>query len=759
MTVITKQHKETARKLLVQLTLDEKIGMIHGAGLFRTEGVPRLGIPPFRTDDGPMGPREELHNDNWAPLWQTRDYVTYLPSGSALASTWNPAMATKLGNVLGAEARGRGKDMILAPSINIKRSPLCGRNFEYMSEDPLLTARMAVPEIQAIQQWDVSACPKHFAANSQETDRLEVDETISQRALQELYLHAFKAALQEGGALGLMGAYNLVNGKQCCESDELLDDIVRDDWGYDGIIISDWSAVKRTKASADVSLDIEMGVSPEFDKYYFAQPLKQAIESGEVEESKVDEKVFHILCVMAALRMLDNPEAQKSVAAVSDDVDSAASPTAFSGSKVPSETDEMGLSTQYGTGFAHTMGRKSGEYATLAHAQDALEVAQQSIVLLKNDDKVLPLNKHSMRRLLVVGANADRIHSNGGGSAVIKALHEVTPLLGLNGQLGGNVHIEYVKGYVAKQVSQDEAWQAESLVNSKQEQAVIDEESLRLRDEAVTLAKQYASQGDPVVFVGGLDHLYDMEGRDRTSLDLPYGQNELIEALLEAAPNTVITLVAGSPVTMPWAARAKAIVWNWYNGCESGTALAQVLLGDINPSGHLPESFPLALADSPAHSVGTFGEGLHVSYAEDIFVGYRYYETQEKPVLFPFGHGLSYSAFDYSDLDVRVVDDRIRVTFAIENTGTRSARAVPQVYVGLQETGEDRPVKELADFTSVELEAGERKQITLWLDDAQALQYWSNSKRGWAQAHAAHVYVGESVQDIRLVQENVRVAE
>lgn len=717
MTVITKQHKETARKLLEQLTLDEKIGMIHGAGLFRTEGVPRLGIPPFRTDDGPMGPREELHNDNWAPLWQTRDYVTYLPSGSALASTWNPAMATKLGNVLGAEARGRGKDMILAPSINIKRSPLCGRNFEYMSEDPLLTARMAVPEIQAIQQWDVSACPKHFAANSQETDRLEVDETISQRALQELYLHAFKAALQEGDALGLMGAYNLVNGKQCCESDELLDDIVRDDWGYDGIIISDWSAVKRTKASADVSLDIEMGVSPEFDKYYFAQPLKQAIESGEVEESKVDEKVFHILCVMAALHMLDN-----------------------AGASTPRT-------------------RKSGEYATLAHAQDALEVAQQSIVLLKNEDSVLPLNKHNLRRLLVVGANADRIHSNGGGSAVIKALHEVTPLLGLNGQLGGNVHIEYVKGYVAKQVSQDEAWQAESLVNSKQEQAVIDEESLRLRDEAVTLAKQYASQGDPVVFVGGLDHLYDMEGRDRTSLDLPYGQNELIEALLEAAPNTVITLVAGSPVTMPWAARAKAIVWNWYNGCESGTALAQVLLGDVNPSGHLPESFPLALADSPAHSVGTFGEGLHVSYAEDIFVGYRYYETQEKPVLFPFGHGLSYSAFDYSDLDVRVVDDRIRVTFAIENTGIRSARAVPQVYVGLQETGEDRPVKELADFTSVELEAGERKQITLWLDDAQALQYWSNSKRGWAQAHAAHVYVGESVQDIRLVQENVRVAE
>ncbi|MBW3089721.1 beta-glucosidase [Bifidobacterium miconisargentati] len=720
MTTITEANKTKARALLAELTLDEKIDMIHAAGLFRTEGVPRLGIPPFKMDDGPMGPREELHNDNWAPLYNTRDRVTYLPSGSAVASTWNRDLAHKAGQVLGAEARGRGKDVILGPSINIKRSPLCGRNFEYMSEDPYLTGEQGVAFIQGVQESDVAACAKHYAANSQETDRLEVDETISERALREIYLPAFEDAVKRGGVLSLMGAYNLVNGEQCCESGRLLDDILRGEWGFRGFVVSDWSAVKRTVASARVGLDVEMSVTPNFDEYYFANPLRKAMAAGEVSETDIDVKVERVLAVMDALHMLPDTDA-----------DSA------------------------GDSAGDRPARKAGSYATLAHAQAALDVARESIVLLKNDADesgrtLLPLDERSLRRVLVVGANADRIHSNGGGSAVIKALHEVTPILGLNGQLGGNVEIEYALGYDAKQVVQDDSWQEESLENSVGSATDDAERAAHLREEAVTLAREYAAAGDPVIFVGGLDHEHDLEGRDRETIALPYGQDELISTLLDVAPDTILVFVAGSPVAMPWADHARAIVWNWYNGTESGTALAETLLGRVNPSGHLPETFPIALEDSPAHSIGTFGPGLHVRYDEDIYVGYRYFSTRGVPVRFPFGHGLSYTTFAYADLDVRRVDGDVRIAFTVTNTGKRAGKAVPQVYFGLEGTGEDRPAKELRGFAKVTLEPGESRQVELVLPAAKALRYWSNETGEYALAPAARVYVGESVADIRL---------
>ena len=714
MTTITEASTAKAQALLAQLTLDEKIDMIHAAGLFRTEGVPRLGIPPFRMDDGPMGPREELHNDSWVPLYHTRDRVTYLPSGSAVASTWNRELARTVGEVLGEEARGRGKDVILGPSLNAKRSPLCGRNFEYMSEDPLLTAEQGVAYIQGVQESDVAACAKHYVANSQETDRLEVDETISERALREIYLPAFEAAVRRGGALSLMGAYNLVNGEQCCESKRLLDDILRGEWGFKGFVVSDWSAVKRTVASAKVGLDVEMSVTPNFDEYYFANPLRRAVEAGEVSEDDIDAKVLRVLAVMDALHMLPDADGRKPA-------------------------------------------RKAGRYATLDHAAKALDVARESVVLLKNEGDVLPLDESSMTRLLVIGANAERIHSNGGGSAVIKALHEVTPMLGINGQFGGNVEIEYLPGYAAKQVVQSDSWQEESLTNSTGEFADDAETAVRLREEAIAAARRYAAAGDPVVFVGGLDHEHDLEGRDRETIALPYGQDELIAGLLDAAPDTVLVFVAGSPVAMPWADKAKAIVWNWYNGCESGTALAEVLLGRVNPSGHLPETFPIALEDCPAHSIGTFGPGLHVRYDEDIYVGYRHYETRRVPVRFCFGHGLSYTTFGYDGLQVERLDgaDRpkgcaVRVSFTVTNTGERAGKAVPQVYFGLDGTGEDRPVKELRGFDKIELEPGESRRVELVLPVAQAMRYWSNELGEYAIAPAAKVYVGESVQDIRL---------
>lgn len=704
MTVITESNKAKAEDLTAKLTLDEKIAIVHAAGLFRNGGAERLGIPSLKMDDGPMGVRAELHNDNWMPLYNTRDYVTYLPSGSAVASTWNRDLAKKTGEVLGEEARGRGKDVILGPSINIKRSPLCGRNFEYMSEDPVLTAAQGVAYIKGVQESDVAACAKHYAVNSQETDRLDVDETVSERALRELYLPAFEAAVRDGGVLSVMGAYNLVNGEQCCESKKLLDDILRDEYGFDGFVVSDWSAVKRTRESAEVGLDVEMSVTPNFDEYYFAQPLKKAVEAGEVKESDVDKKVVRVLSVMDALHMFG--DARRT--------------------------------------------RKAGGYATLDHAAKALDVARESIVLLKNDDDLLPLNEHAMTRLLVIGANADRVHSNGGGSAVIKALHEVSPLLGLNGALGGKVDIEYLLGYDAKQVNQDESWQEESLENSKGSDAKDGERAKALRDEAVARAREYAAAGDPVLFIGGLDHEHDLEGRDRTDMRLPYGQDELIEALLDAAPNAILTFVAGSPVEMPWADKAKAIVWNWYAGCESGTALAEVLLGRVNPSGHLPETFPVTLADEPAHKIGTFGLKGHVDYKEDIYVGYRYFDTKGVPVLFPFGHGLSYTSFEYSDLTVRRVDDEIRVSFAVRNTGKLAGKTVAQVYLGLEGTGEDRPAKELKGFAKVSLEAGESRQVEVAMPVAKALRYWSNASGAYALAPQAEVYVGESVEDIRL---------
>ncbi len=704
MTVITEANKTKAGELTAQLTLDEKISIVHAAGLFRNGSAERLGIPSLKMDDGPMGVRAELHNDNWAPLYNTRDYVTYLPSGSAVASTWNPDLARATGEVLGEEARGRGKDVILGPSINIKRSPLCGRNFEYMSEDPVLAATQGVAYIQGVQESDVAACAKHYAVNSQETDRLDVDETVSERALREIYLPAFEAAVQDGGVLSVMGAYNLVNGTKCCEHKQLLDDILRDEYGFGGFVVSDWSAVRDTKASAEVGMDVEMSVTPNFDDYYFANPLKKAVENGDVRESDIDRKVERVIAVMDALHMLGDARAN----------------------------------------------RKPGRYATLDHAAKALDIARESIVLLKNDTHLLPLDERKMSRLLVIGANADRIHSNGGGSAVIKALHEISPLLGLNGELGGNVDIEYVLGYDAKQVNQDESWQEESLENSKGSDAKNALYAYELREEAVAKAREYAAAGDPVLFIGGLDHEHDLEGRDRTDMRLPYGQDELIEALLEAAPNTILAFVAGSPIEMPWADKAKAIVWNWYAGCESGDALAEVLFGRVNPSGHLPETFPIALDDEPAHRIGTFGLEGHVDYAEDIYVGYRYFDTRQVPVLFPFGHGLSYTAFAFRDLDVRQVDDEIRVTFTVENIGDCTGKAVAQVYLGLEGTGEDRPAKELKGFAKVELDAGEFREVTVAMPAAKALRYWSNESGAYALAPEASVFVGESVEDIRL---------
>lgn len=692
-----------ARQLLAQMTFDEKIGMIHGSGLFRTAGVPRLGIPPLRMSDGPMGVRREFANDSWTGVYQSRDYVTYLPCGSAVASTWDRTVAHAVGQVLGEEARGRGKDVILAPSVNIKRSPLCGRNFEYMSEDPYLTVEQSVPLIQGVQESDVAACVKHFVANNQETDRLHVNEVIGERALRELYLPAFEAAVRRAGVLSIMGAYNLVNGERCCESSTFLTAILRDEWGFEGIAVSDWGGVFRTVESAKSGLDIEMSVTPDFDNYKFAAPLRDAVARGDVDEDAIDAKVLHILTVMDALHMLDGDAGHR---------------------------------------------RKSGGYATMAHRRAALEAAEESVVLLKNEGGALPLHPETITRLLVVGDNADRVHSGGGGSAEIKTLYEVTPLLGLCGELGGNVEVRYVPGYeVPRSAEQQDNWQETSLEDGHGDAALVDRSRrTALRDEAVKLAGEY----EHVIFVGGLNHDFDLEGRDRADMHLPYGQDELVEALLDVNPDLVVVMVAGSPVEMPWADRVKSLVWSWYGGSEAGTALAEVLLGSVNPSGHLPESFPMRLEDSPAHLLGTFGKPGTVTYAEDIYVGYRHYETVNVPVRFCFGHGLTYTVFQYADLQVNTDGQMLHVSCTVENAGERAGRAVAQLYLGLEGTGEDRPVKELKGFADAVLEPGERRLVSIDVPLSEAGRYYSRLAEGERQAPRARVYLGESVQDIRL---------
>lgn len=541
--------EQKINELVSQLTLNEKIDMIHGAGLFRTKAVERLGIPEVTMSDGPMGVRNEFQNGKWIPIGNSDDYVTYLPSNSALASTWNRDLAYETGKTLGEEARGRGKDIILAPGINIKRSPLCGRNFEYMSEDPYLTAEMAIPLIQGIQTADTAACVKHYAMNNQETKRHEVDVQVSERALREIYLPAFERAVKEADTYSLMGAYNLYKGEFCCENPVLLNQILREEWEYDGMVVSDWGGVADTKKVAYSGLDMEMSVRDNFDEYHMANPLKEAIEKGEIPESLIDEKVKNILRMLFRIHKIGDEE------------------------------------------------RQAGCYNTPEHRQAALDVARESVVLLKNENKKLPLSIKETKKVLVIGDNADRTHSNGGGSAEIKALYEITPLMGIKKILGGNAKVDYRKGYVAddldNQVLEDN-WQASSMDNGggftgevRQADDKLLMEQKRLREESLKDIEKY----DTVIFVGGQNHLQDLEGQDRPSMKLPYAQDELIAELLEKRSDAIIIMVSGSAVEMPWISDAKTLVWHWYAGMEGGTALAEILFGKVNPSGKLSKHF------------------------------------------------------------------------------------------------------------------------------------------------------------------------
>ena len=643
-------------EILKELTLEEKIGMIHGAGLFRTEGVERLSIPPLYMSDGPRGVRAEFADNEWRSVGTTEDYVTYLPCNSAIASTWNRDLAKKAGKVLGEEARGRGKDVILAPGINIKRSPLCGRNFEYMSEDPGLIEELVVPMIEGIQKNDVAACVKHFTANSQETERLWVDTIIDETALEEIYFPGFQAAVEKGHTLALMGAYNLLNGEHCCMSKSLFNEKLRKDWAFDGVVISDWGAVHDTKLAAESGLDLEMDVKYQFDEQYMADPLLKAVKDGEIEESLVDEKVRNILRMMLRLKMI-GPERKH---------------------------------------------RKTGAYNTEEHRRAVLDVARESMILLKNEDQVLPLQAESGCKVAVIGANAAAIHSNGGGSAEIKALYEISPLMGIKKLLGGNVKVSYAPGYVIsdKKETSEINWQAastETAENTEKESTV----SGRALDE-----KQQ-------------------------------------EALAEAV----------APVEMPWAEKAKAILWSYYAGMEGGTALAEILSGKVNPSGKLAETFIRDASQCPAHTIGTFGKKDRVEYREGVMVGYRYYDTKKTDVLFPFGHGLSYTAFTYNDLEIIRQQENgrqtVKVSCSVTNTGEHAGKETVQIYVA-PEQKKDRPVHELKAFEKVRLDAGETKRICVILEERDFSRYDTDKKMPVPVNGTYEIQVGASSTDICL---------
>lgn len=702
--------------LLAQLTTEEKIGMIHGSELFSTKGVERLGIPPFITSDGPRGVRKDFNPDNWNEIGQSYDYVSYLPCNTALTATWNRQCAYETGKILGKEARGRGKDMILAPGINIMRTPLCGRSFEYMGEDPKLTSEMVVPLIEGIEENDVSSCVKHFALNNQETRRLDVDVEVDERALREIYLPAFEAAVKKGKAKGVMGAYNKLRGNHCCHNDYLLNEILRKEWGFEGILVSDWGGTHSTQEAVMNGLDMEMSVTDNFDEYFLANPLKEALEANELPMEKVDEKVRHILHVMNELHMLDGE-------------------------------------------------RKAGTYNDF-HDKEALRrTAEESIVLLKNEKNMLPLDARRIKHLLVIGENANRMHAPGGGSAEIKALYEITPLMGLHMLLGGNTKITYLPGYYNEDIGniwantedggngQADSLEQDSMSAEAKKQAKDAAKKARQEQknrEYMAEALEAAKDADAVIYIGGLTHDYDTEGQDRADMKLPYGQDKLISSLLEVRPDMIVTMVAGSPVDMSaWINEASTLVYSWYAGMEGGYALAEMLFGLVNPSGHLPETFPVHIEDCPATVLGEYPGEDKVCYGEGIFVGYRYYDTYDVQVAFPFGYGLSYTDFVMTGLSAKVTGhNEVEVSFRVSNVGDRAGAAVPQIYVSDKAPKVKKAAKELKAFEKVFLQAGETKELTLQLP-IDAFSYYDVEKKAFVtDAGVYSVLLGKSAGEI-----------
>lgn len=690
---------------LSRMTLEEKVALCHAQSKFSSAGVPRLGIPELWMSDGPHGVRAEINWNDWGYANWTNDSITAFPALTCLAATWNPDMSAKYGKAIGEEARYREKDVLLGPGVNIYRTPMNGRNFEYMGEDPYLASVMCVPYIQELQKNGVAACVKHYALNNQELWRGHIDVNLSDRALYEIYLPAFKAAVEEGGAWSIMGAYNKIRGQHACHNDFALNKILKGDWKFDGCVITDWGGAHDTYEAAVNGLDIEMGsytngLTSEsaftYNDYYLANPYLRMLKDGKVPMSTIDDKASRILRLI----------------------------------------------------FRTAMNRQKpyGSVATEEHYAAAREIGNEGIVLLKNAPVVkkgaplLPIDAAKYQNILVVGDNAVRLLNQGGGSSELKVKDMVSPLDGLRAVYGDKV--AYAKGYAAGRPMYGRA--------DEIPQNVVDS----LRAEAVEMAKK----ADLVVLVGGLNknHFQDCEGGDRLEYGLPFGQDELIEALLGVNKNLVLVLLSGNAVEMPWVSRVPAIVQGWYLGSMGGKSLADILSGAVNPSGKLPFSFPAKLTDCGAHAFDELsypGDSIKQEYKEDILVGYRWHDTKEIPALFPFGHGLSYTTFTYgkpvASAKAMAADGTLTVTVAVKNTGSIAGKEIVQLYVGDDKCSVLRPVKELKHFAKVGLAPGEEKSVTFTLtpDD---LKFYDEASAAWKyEPGKFKAYVCASSADVR----------
>lgn len=709
----SKPIEERVEDALKHMTLEEKIAVIHAQSKFSSPGVPRLGIPGIWTTDGPHGIRPEVLWDEWEQAGWTNDSCFAFPALTCLAATWNTEMSYLYGKSVGEEARYRNKDVLLGPGVNIYRTPLNGRNFEYMGEDPYLAARMVVPYVKGVQENGVAACVKHYALNNNEFKRHNTNVLVSDRALYEIYLPAFKAAVQEGGAWAIMGAYNLYNGEHCCHNKRLLVDILRDEWRFDGVVVSDWGGTHDTDQAISNGLDLEFGswtnglsagTLNAYDNYFMAHPYLKMINEGKIGTVELDMKVRNVLRLIFRTSMNSD--------------------------------------------------KPYGSMNSASHSKAGRSIGEEGIVLLKNEGEVLPIDIENTKRILVVGENAIKMMTVGGGSSSLKVKYEVSPLDGLISRLGKNVVIDYARGYVG-----DTSAEYNGVVTGQNLTEKRSEEELL--SEAVNMAKR----ADYVVFVGGLNKsaYQDCEDSDRSGLQLPYSQDKVITELSKVNKKVIVVNISGNAVAMPWIDNVPTVLQAWYLGSEAGNALASVLVGDVSPSGKLPFTFPLSLEDLGSHKLGEYwgniaeykdrNDTINTVYKEAIFVGYRWTDKKGIKPLFPFGHGLSYTSFSYRDfnIDKKVMrpDETISVSVKVRNSGSLPGKEVVQLYIKDKKSSVQRPVKELKGFRKINLQAGEEKIVTFNIDKS-SLSFFDDTKHEWKlEPGTFEALIGSSSSDIR----------
>lgn len=705
----SKPIEDRIEDALSRITVEEKVALIHAQSKFSSPGVARLGIPEFWMTDGPHGIRPEVLWDEWNQAGWTNDSCVAFPALTCLAATWNPKAALLYGQSIGEEARYRNKTVLLGPGVNIYRTPLNGRNFEYMGEDPYLASQMVVPYVKGVQQNGVAACVKHYALNNQEINRHTTNVIVDDRALYEIYLPAFKAAVQEGKAWAIMGSYNLYKNQHNCHNRYLLNDILKGEWGFDGVVVSDWGGVHNTEEAIYNGMDMEFGswtnglskgMGNAYDNYYLAHPYLKQIKEGKIGTKELDDKVRRILRLA----------------------------------------------------FRTTMNRNRPYGAMLSeeHIAAARKIGEEGIVLLQNKKNILPIDLNRTKKIAVIGENALKMMTVGGGSSSLKVQYECSPLDGIKRRIGDGIEISFARGYVG-----DTGGQFDGVSSG---QNLKDDRSARqLIEEAVRIAQS----ADYVIFIGGLNKSghQDCEDTDRKGLELPYKQDKVIGALAKVNKNLIVVNISGNAVAMPWISEVPAVIQAWYLGTEAGNAIASVLVGDVNPSGKLPFTFPEKLEDVGAHQLGDYPgrqreDGIFdEKYNESIFVGYRWTDKQKIRPLFPFGHGLSYTTFAYGKATVNKkvmkIDEQIAITVLITNTGKRIGSEIVQLYISDLKSSLPRPVKELKGFSKIQLAPGETQEVT-FLIDKQALSFFNDSRHEWvAEPGKFEAQIAASATDIK----------